>query len=350
MSEYTEAPPFGANTPTAGASSTVWTKTPNFDKFVQTLISLQLEEQLRDPLPYLAEGQWRRASFVSAKGTTGTVRFLAIGDLAVDVSDDSPIWTQIEGEPNVTEDLDFGYEEFSVKQAQKLIRLTDVVMDTSPVELVPQATAKLVRWKLEVANGIAAKILAAGTNTYLVGGGSGAGDVGPTNLLTGAAVVDIVAEARAANIPTFSDDKYRAFIHPFVAKDLMTDTTDGGWIDAVRYASPSALLKGELGTYMGVRFIDSRTAARLADAGASSNDVYRTPLIGPGAIALGDFLQGANHFTPPGGHDDPNYQSAILSWIGYLGGVVVGEGANASGPISGPRYINILSGSSKSTS
>jgi N4-gp56 family major capsid protein len=349
MTAFSDAPPFGATNPTAGAGSTVWTKTANFDKFVQTIIQLKLEEQLRDPLPFLTEGNWVKPDRLIARGKNGTARFLAIGDLAVDVSDSSSIWTLIEGEPNDTEDLDLGYEEFSVKQAQKLIRLTDVVMDTSPVELVSKAAGLLALWKMQVANAFAAKILLTGDNIYLVGGGTTAVDVSPSDTLTGAAVVDAVAEARAANIPTFPNGNYRAFIHPFVAADLMNDTRDGGWIDAQRYATPSNFIKGELGTYMGVQFIDSRTG-RLADAGASSNDVYVTPLLGPGALALEIGANGESHFTPPGGHDDPNYQSAILSWIGYLGGMVVGEGDNASGPVSGPRYLNIYSGTSKSTS
>lgn len=349
MSEFSAAPPFGTTNPTAGAASTVWTKTANFNQFVQTIIQLKLEEQLRDPLPFLVAGQWLKPDRLIARGKNGTARFLAIGDLAIDVSDTSPIWTLIEGEPNATEDIDLGYEEFSVKQAQKLIRLTDVVMDTSPVDLVSKAAGLLALWKLETANAYASKILLAGTNKYVVGGGTTAADLLPTEVLIGAAVVDAVAEARNSNIPTFSDGNYRAFIHPFVAADLMRDTTAGGWIDAQRYATPANFIKGELGTYMGVRFIDSRTG-RLADAGQSSNDVYVTPLLGPGAIALEIGANGESFFTPPGGHDDPNHQSAILSWIGYLGGMVVGEGANASGPVSGPRYLNILSGTSKSTS
>jgi N4-gp56 family major capsid protein len=355
MTAFSDAPPLGATNPTAGPTSTVWTGSENFDAMLQTLIDLNLEEQLRNPLPFLLPENFRRGVLTSTKGRTGTIRYLAIGDLATDVSDTSDIWVKIEGEPNDTEDLDFGYEEFSVKQAMKTIRLTDVATLTSPIELVAAAAEKLARWKLEVANGIAAKTMAKGTNIYVVGQGYNTGtasDVTPTDVLTGAVVKDIVSEMNTALIPTFPDGFYRAFIHPFVKLDFVSDAADGGWIDVQRYASPGNFLNGEIGTYAGVRFIKNIVGAKLADAGASSNDVYQSPFIGPGAFALGDFgaTGGQNFFTPPGGHDDPGHQSALLTWIGYLGGTVIGEGDNATGPVSKPRYVTVLSASSKSVS
>lgn len=350
MTEFSEAPPLGANAPTAGATTAVWTGTDNFDAALQTLISLQLEEQLRAPLPYLLAGNFRNAKIISEKGTNGTARFLAVGDLDVDVSDNSNIWVDVEGEPNATEDLDFGYEEFSVKQAMRTIRLTDVAMKVNPYDLAAAAAEKLARWKMEVWNAIAAKAITNGENVFLVGGGSTAADVGPGDVLTGAAVKAAVAELEASNVPPFPDGYYRAFIHPYVKTDFMSDTADDSWVNVTKYTTAEGVLTNELGRYAGVRFIKSTSGGRLANAGSSSNDVYITPIIGPGAFAVADFGNGNQYFTPPGGHDDPGHQSALITWIGFLGSFVLGEGDNASGPVSEPRYINIYSGTSFSTS
>ena len=350
MTNFSAAPPLGTGTPTDGATSTIWTGSAHFQKMLNTLISLRIQENLRNPLPLLLAGNYRPAELVSVKGTIGTMRYLAIGDLAVDVSDSSDIWVKIEGEPNDTEDLDFGYEEFSVKQAMKTIRLTDVANDVSPVALIPVVAERVARWVMEVSNGILAKALFAGSNVYIVGGGTSAADLSPTDVLTGVAVRDAVSELRATNVPTFPDGYYRGFLHPYVSLDLSGDEDAGGWVDATRYATPENFLSGEIGRYGGVRFINSNVGAKSADSGASSNDTYVTPIIGPGALAFGNPGGGNTYFTPPGGHDDPGHQSALETWIGYLGALLVGEGANATGPTSDPRYILIKSSVSKSTS
>lgn len=350
MTNFSEAPPLGANAPTAGATTAVWSGSDNFDAALQTLIVLQFEEQLRAPLPYLLAGNFRPAKIISERGTNGTARFLAIGDLPVDVSDSSSIWVEVEGEPNATRDLDFGFEEMSVKQAMETLRLTDVSMKIAPYDLVAAAAEKLARWKMEVWNGIAAKAITGGENVFLVGGGSSAADVGPGDVLTGAAVKAAVAELEATNVPPFPDGYYRAFIHPYVKTDFMSDTADDSWVNVSKYTTAEGVLTNELGRYAGVRFIKSTTGAQLANAGSSSNDVYITPIIGPGAFAIADFGNGNQYYTPPGGHDDPAHQSALISWIGYLGAVVLGEGDNASGPVTEPRYINVYSGTSFSTS
>jgi N4-gp56 family major capsid protein len=333
-------------------TTNVWSGTANFDKMLQTLIRLQLEEQLRNPLPYMLNSNYVPANLVRATGKNGTVRFLAIGDLAVDVSDGSGLWVVTEGEPNDSEDLDFGYEEFSVRQGMRTVKITDVAEDESPIALVPVAAEKLARVLLEVANAIAAKTLIAGTNTYFVGGDSNPtnAEVQPQDILTGAVVRNVVSELEVGLVPTFADQFYRAFLHPYVKLDLSGDAGAGGWIDAAKYNTSSALLTGEIGQYGGVKFIRSIVGAKVADAGASSNDVYVTPFIGPGAFAIGDFGRAQTFFTPPGGHDDPGHQSALVTVKGYWGGMVIGEGTNASGPVSAPRYINVHSAVSKSAS
>ena len=74
------------------------------------------------------------------------------------------------------------------------------------------------------------------------------------------------------------------------------------------------------------------------------NDVYSTFICGPESYAFGDWGSIESHITPPGGHDDPLHQSALVGWKGYFGAMLVGEGDNATNA-SGPRYIRVESGS-----
>ena len=69
MTARSAAPPFGTGVPTDGAGSTIWTGSAHFQLMLNTLIDLRLEENLRNPLPWLLPGNFRPASLVSAKGS-----------------------------------------------------------------------------------------------------------------------------------------------------------------------------------------------------------------------------------------------------------------------------------------
>ena len=93
------------------------------------------------------------------------------------------------------------------------------------------------------------------------------------------------------------------------------------------------------------RFLTSSKAAVLADSGTSSIDVYSTTIFGPRFFAVGDFGNNETFVTPPGGHDDPGHQSALITWKGWMDCVIIGEGTSATN-VSDPRYIRIESASS----
>lgn len=71
-------------------------------------------------------------------------------------------------------------------------------------------------------------------------------------------------------------------------------------------------------------------------------NVYSTTIFGPRFFAVGDFGNNETFVTPPGGHDDPGRQSALITWKGWMDAVIIGEGANATN-VSPPRYIRVES-------
>ena len=71
-------------------------------------------------------------------------------------------------------------------------------------------------------------------------------------------VFKAAAELKAVNAPKI-DGYYAAVIHPYVAYDLMQDAKEQ-WIGIQKYADPEKLLKGEIGTLGGVRFVESTEA------------------------------------------------------------------------------------------
>ena len=91
--------------------------------------------------------------------------------------------------------------------------------------------------------------------------------------LTVKVVQQVVAKLRAQNAPTIKG-KYVAIIHPYVAYGLMRDPE---WIDAHKYADPTALFEGEIGEIAGVRFVQT-TQAKIYEGG-----VFGSLFMGEGA-------------------------------------------------------------------
>lgn len=326
------------------ADQTTSTATTNFDKTVQLLIRKKLEELLRAPLPHLLPDNFEHAEHVS--GSNGTMRFLNYPDLVVDAAEVTASLVVTEGVPNDTDDLVIGYEEFTTRQRMKTLRFTDVAMLKSPQRLFAIGAERLARYVMELADKIAADKIVTGTNVIYAGTGNAAtADVAAGDVLLSSDIKKGVALLEGGNVPRFGGDSYRGILHPYVKFDVELDDDAGGWIDANRYAGADALFSGELGKYAGVRFMSSSKAAIKDNAGTGAIDVYSTTIFGPRFFALGDFGNNETYVTPPGGHDDPGHQSALISWKGWLDCVILGEGTSATN-VTDPRYIRIESASS----
>ncbi|MBQ9507530.1 MAG: N4-gp56 family major capsid protein [Clostridia bacterium] len=77
-------------------------------------------------------------------------------------------------------------------------------------------------------------------------------------------VFKAAAELKAVNAPKIGCS-YVAIIHPYVAYDLMQEAGEQ-WIGIQKYADPEKILKGEIGTLAGVRFVESTEAKIFAPA------------------------------------------------------------------------------------
>lgn len=88
-------------------------------------------------------------------------------------------------------------------------------------------------------------------------------DITSTCLLKRADIVKAVAKLKTMLAPKFGQD-YVGIIHPYVAADLMLDTSTGGWLDVNKYGDTVKLYNGEIGKIAGVRFIESTEAKIFA--------------------------------------------------------------------------------------
>lgn len=147
---------------------------------------------------------------------------------------------------------------------------------------------------------IARNAAQAGNNVIYATGGatdpSSRTTINSDDILTANDVRKAVAQLRKANVPTFGGS-YVAMIHPDVSYDFRGATDAAAWRTPANYVNPQGIYNGEIGTFEGVRFIESPRAPLFADAsdnsGSAGNiDVYGTLIMGRQALAKGISLGG----------------------------------------------------------
>lgn len=301
------------------------TATTNFSNTIVTLINKQVEQNLRDNLVWMQPGAVRHASLIPG---TNQARFVGYGDLTVDAST-----VTTEGTANAAEEMTIGYQTLSVAQRMRQVAISDVAIDESPHSLVQVASERIARNAAEVVDFVISTAAAAITGTNFADGVANRGLLNTGGVLNRDEVARIVAELKANNVPTFPDGMYRCIIHPNVAYDLQSDTSAGGWIETAKYAQPGALLNGEIGALLGVRFILSNKGTHIGNSEGvgSAFAAYRNFFYGPDWMAFGDLQTVKTYFVSPGGdHSDPAAQQALLAWKGMYGVEILGDDAEGS--------------------
>ena len=69
-------------------------------------------------------------------------------------------------------------------------------------------------------------------------------------------VENLTDQLKIWNVPPFPDGKYVCISSIKGIRGIKDDTSMGGWMDAARYAGSKRLWSGEMGEYMGVRFVE----------------------------------------------------------------------------------------------
>ena len=312
--------------------ATVSTATTNFDKTVTALILRQIVDNLRKAAIWMDEGTWIEARLIAG---TNLLRYIAYGDLATTVQ------ALAEGTPPTADTLAINYAEFSCAQAGRTVELTDVAMLESPHDLFAVAAERLAYnavFTLDRNVGETIRDYLTAPAQILPPGRAARANItqASSDYLTASLVRTAVTQLRAVNAPPFADGTYHAIIHPYVARDLMEESATGGWLDVQKYVNNENILNGEIGRLHGVRFKESNNATYIGTGGASSANIFRTVIYGPGYFAFGDQQSIEAYMVPPGGdHSDPLAQKAIVGWKAMWGQKVL----DVTG--TGPRFRGI---------
>lgn len=125
------------------------------------------------------------------------------------------------------------------------------------------------------------------------------GSVAAGDVLNSAVVRDAGALLRRRNVSGRDNaDNFVGLIHPDVAVDILSDN---GWLNPHQYVDTSNIYNAELGTYLGVRFIQTPRATVVAD-GATGTKVYRTYFLGAEALVEAQVMREQTVIGPQTDH------------------------------------------------
>lgn len=125
-----------------------------------------------------------------------------------------------------------------------------------------------------------------------------------------------VAKLRKDAVSTYDGVNYLCYIDPGVALDLMTETGELGWRLPQNYAGGAGIIAGEIGTFSGVRFIETPRCSS-ATTGAAGTRVYQTYVVGKEALA--EAVAEEFHVVYDGKVVDPLNIKTAIGWTGVAG-------------------------------
>ena len=308
-----------------------------FQKLVQELVSQNVQVELRNRMVHALPSNYMPGTFI--KGTD-RIRYVRYPDISHSLTELSEGVT-----PDPVVNLSVRTEYFSVKQYGAYTSLSDIVQQDSPHDLVSIASERISFAAAQSMDRIVRDVMNAGTaRVHYAQAQSTSSSITTRAGLAGATISDAadatarqdyklnglevkkaVARLKTANIPPFADGYYRCIIHPNQQFDLLTDTSNHGFLEATKYTQSLDLLNGEIGAYSGVRFLVSPEAKTFDVSGTT---VYSALFFGPDAFVVGDSQTMQTYFVAPGGdHSDPLSQRALLGYKVRFGAMIVGEAA-----------------------
>ena len=202
-----------------------------------------------------------------------------------------------EGTKMTTKTMSSSYKSITVSERGNAISVSELALKASFTNLMEDATTLLARDMALVLDCELRDVALTGTNViygrldkYASKINARGSIADNSNILSVATIKDAVEILATNNAPKFEGSYYVAFVHPHQSRMLRDDPA---WIDASRYGSPDNLFTGEIGKIDDVRFIettlmcngavgtdDPAYVAGLANAGASSIDVYQAVVFG----------------------------------------------------------------------
>lgn len=240
----------------------------------------------------------------------------------------------------------FSKVECTISQYGMYSQLTDLVQLQSYDPVLAEYSANYGEVMGDVIDRICRVVLVATTTIQYAGVKATLGaatGVGSGDFLDSAEIREAVNTLKRSNMKGAAPDgKFISIIHPDVARDLQSDT---GWLEAAQLAAQrgptNPLFTGEIGDYLGVRFIETTNANIQSSMGLSGADVYNCLFIGRDAYAVTelDAQQARIYVQKPGGVTDPLEQYMTVGWKAAFGAVILDQNALVNVKVNSSRSL-----------
>lgn len=218
-------------------------------------------------------------------GNSKTIEFNVVHDLSTDIGAN----TLAEGTPGAGQKLAITPIPVQVAQYGNYVEISDMLQITAKHGMFKVATNALSAQAAGVGDKITRDKMHECKTSFVAGGVASLSNIKADTYLTVDDIFKGAARLKGANAPTFADGSYRAIVHPYVAKDIMSSANGTtAWVDIKKYANPEDILSGELGKIGQVRLLETTNAkyykAGELEGAASGVNVFSTLICGDDAV------------------------------------------------------------------
>ena len=239
-------------------------------------------------------------------------------------------YTLTEGTPPTETNATVSNVQATISQYGMYSRITDVLNLQAYDPVIAEYTKAYGEAMAEALDVVVRNVLSGATtiqyaSTATVVGTSGAGAVGSGGYLNAAELLEAKRTLERAGARKVGAE-YICLIHPDNEKDLFEDPDI---VDNFQYAGArgpgNPLFQGEMGNWMGIKFIKSNNLRIRTSYGMSGADVYEIFMFGKCFYGVSELsAQSARIYTQqPGGVTDPLEQYSTLGWKAALAAVIL---------------------------
>jgi N4-gp56 family major capsid protein len=187
------------------------------------------------------------------------------------------------------------------------VEVSDRLLKVNPTNILGNAAKELGSNMARIIDKVIQGEIMAGTNVLYASTATNRAGVSSTMVLSATDIRDAATKLSSTDAPQIGTG-FVAVAHPFVVGDLKAETATGTWIDSHKYAQPSEIFRGEIGSLYGVRIVQSSAI----DTFTSTTTVYPTLVMGEGAYGVSEFSAVETVYTGPGGSSDPLKQRSSV--------------------------------------